>query len=526
VSGYLGIARDVTERREAEELLRKSEEKYRAIIEGIEEGYYEVDLGGNLTFCNDSMSRILGYSSSELIGTNYRRFTEDKFAEKVYDLFMKVYETGKAEEISGWLLVTRDSVTRNVDASVTPVRDSNGRIVGFRGICRDVTQVVALKKQLFQAQKMEAIGNLAGGIAHDFNNILNVALGFAELAQDDLEPGHPALDHIREVRAAGERGAHLVNQILTLSRETEKELLPISATHIVKEVLRFLRASMPTTVDIRRRLDAKHDTILADPTQLHQILMNLCTNAGHAMRQTGGILEVQSDDILVDETAPAPLHHMERGRFLTISVRDTGHGIPPELQERIFEPYFTTKRPGEGTGLGLAVVHGIVKNYGGHIAVQSEPDAGTTVEVFLPVVEDDFTTDKQLSEELPRGNESILYVDDEPPAVRMGKLTLERLGYTVVTATDSLKALELFRSEPERFDAVITDMTMPGLTGSLLADLLLATRSDIPIILCTGYTDLISEEKAKAKGIKAFLTKPVSRETLAKTLREVLDNES
>ena len=243
---------------------------------------------GNVTFCNDSMSRILGYAASELIGTSYREFTEEKFVERVHDLFKKVYETGMAEEILGWRFVTKDGTVKDVDASVTPVRDSDERITGFRGICRDVTQMVVLKKQLFQAQKMEAIGNLAGGIAHDFNNILNVALGFSELAEDELDPAHPALDHLREVRVAVSRGTNLVGQILTLSRETEKELKPISATPIIEEALRFLRASMPTTIDIRRRLDANHDTVLADPTRLHQILMNLFTNAGHAMRAMGG----------------------------------------------------------------------------------------------------------------------------------------------------------------------------------------------------------------------------------------------
>ncbi len=508
-------------RGEAQRTIQDTEAKYESLFEQSADAIIVMKPDGVIGTVNARCRELLGLTQEELANRNIMDLQDD-VANK--DALRTAMEREDSLNNLDWVISRGDGSKRSCLLNISPWRNQRGGVSGYIGIARDVTQVLALKKQLFHAQKMEAIGNLAGGIAHDFNNILNVTMGFAELAEDELAPGHPARMHLREVRVASVRGADLVNQILTLSRESEKAFQPISATPIIKEALRFLRASMPTTIDIRRRLDAKHDVILADPTQLHQVLMNLCTNAGHAMRETGGILEVGSENLYVDETASGPHPHMAPGPYLRLFVGDTGHGIPPEVQDRIFEPYFTTKRPGEGTGLGLAVVHSIVDTYGGHISVQSTPHSGTTMEVLLPVLTEAFTSDVQSSTELPRGSETILYVDDEPAALQVGKLVLERLGYTVITAVDSMHALDIFRSQPDIFHAVITDMTMPRLTGTRLAILLLNVRRDIPIILCTGYTDLLSKEQAKAKGIKAFLTKPISREALARTLREVLDN--
>ena len=386
---------------------------------------------------------------------------------------------------------------------------------------REIEERKQVEKQLRQAQKMEALGTLAGGIAHDFNNILAVILGFTEIALN--MPEDTRTQHwLKQVLKAGDRAKELVQQILAFSRETERERKPIRITPILKETLKLLSASLPATIEIREDVDAS-GAILGDPTQVHQVLMNLCTNAAYAMREDGGVLTVSQSDVELDVEGAARYPNLPPGSYLRLIVSDTGHGMDRAVMERIFDPYFTTKEPSEGTGLGLSVVHGIVQSCGGRIAVYSEPGKGTTFHVVLPRIDREAAPKAETLAPLPTGNERILFIDDEDMLVEIGQEMLAYLGYDVVARTNSVEALETFRAGPDRFDLVITDQTMPNMTGAELAGELLRIRSDTPIILCTGFSEVITEEQAEAIGIRRFLMKPILRREMARTIRNLLD---
>ncbi len=379
-----------------------------------------------------------------------------------------------------------------------------------------------LQEQLNQAQKMESIGNLAGGIAHDFNNILSSIIGYTELALDEVEKDTSIEDDLQEVYHAGNRARDLVKQILTFARQSDEKLKPIQIDIIVQEVLKFIRASIPTTIEIKQNIESE-SLIMGSSTQAHQILMNLCTNAAYAMENEGGTLEVNLQDITVDRSTNWELPGLKFGDYIEMKVSDTGTGIQPEILKNIFDPYFTTKGPGEGTGMGLAMVHGIVDSYGGKIMVDSILGKGTVFTIYLPIARKRGDHRAYESGALPSGTERVLFVDDEASIAKMGGQILERLGYRVNVRTSSVDALELFRSKPDDFDLVISDMTMPTMTGDKLAMELIASRSDIPVILCTGYSKKISDEIASNIGIKAFAYKPIVKADLAKTVRKVLD---
>jgi len=386
---------------------------------------------------------------------------------------------------------------------------------------------LALEEQLHQTQKMEAIGALAGGIAHDFNNILTAISGYAELANLETPEGSKAKDNLRQSIKATHRARDLVQQILAFSRQSKQERKPLDIRPIIKEVLKLLRASLPSTIEIRQNMEGDLGVIEADPTQIHQVLMNLCTNAAQAMSDDGGVLEVSLTKFDMDRGTLAFYPDLEPGPYLKLRVSDTGHGMPPEILQRIFDPYFTTKEPGKGTGLGLTVVHGIVKSHGGAIGVASEPGKGTSFDVYLPRVDIVIrpVEVERLEPPLLGGRERVLFVDDEKAIVEIGQKMLERLGYEVVGRTSSVEALELFRAKPESFDLVITDLTMPNMTGDKLAQELLNLRPDTPIILCTGFSERITEEKAKSLGIREFIMKPLVMKDLAKVMRRVLDRQ-
>lgn len=377
-----------------------------------------------------------------------------------------------------------------------------------------------LQLQLQRAQRMEALGTLAGGIAHDFNNILTIIDGYSEIAlMHQLPESHPARHSLEEILSATHRAAELVQQILDFSRQKEHEMLEIRVTPIVKETIKLIRASLPATIEIVHKIRAASDTIMGDAGRIHQVLMNLCTNAAHAIGKEVGILEICVTDVNTDVSYP----DLEPGHYLKLIVSDTGHGMKPSVAEHIFEPYFTTKPVGEGTGLGLAVTHGIVTSFGGTIRVNSEPGKGSTFEVFFPIVESMTEPKTSVALSIPKGTEHILFVDDERSIAEMEKLMLEGLGYRVSVKTDSVDALEAFRLHPEAYDLVITDMTMPILTGDKLARELMRIRPDIPVILCTGYNKQITEEKAKRLGIREFFRKPVPMKDIARAIRRVLE---
>ncbi|WP_319586420.1 PAS domain S-box protein [uncultured Desulfobulbus sp.] len=379
-----------------------------------------------------------------------------------------------------------------------------------------------LQAQLTQAQKMEAIGTLAGGIAHDFNNILGAILGYAEMARDGSPHGSAVSKDLNKVLEAGHRAAALVKQILAFSRQNASERVALDPARIVNEVFKLLRPSLPSTIAIRQQTAATR-SVLADPTQMHQILMNLCTNAFHAMEQTGGVLDISLSERKLSAADLGQRPGAQPGSFVVLAVSDTGPGIDPEIRERIFDPYFTTKGVGQGTGLGLSIAHGIVADYGGFITCGSELGRGTVFRVFLPAIEGAAPLEVAATEPVPAGKEHILLVDDEELLSEMGRTMLERLGYAVTVRTSSLDALAAFQNEPDRFDAVITDQTMPGMTGIDLARRMLQIRPRLPIILCTGYSNLVTEDQAKSYGIKGFAMKPLTKKAVATLLRTVLD---
>ena len=381
----------------------------------------------------------------------------------------------------------------------------------------------SLEKQLHQSQKMQSIGTLAGGIAHDFNNILTAILGYTEMAKYESIQDSEINENLGQVIKAGNRAKELVRQILTFSRQSDNERTPLQPGILVEEVIKILRPSLPSSIIINQNVNQPTGLILADPTQLHQILINICTNAYHAMEETGGMLDISLKEIILSEKEVLFDHNIEAGVFVKISIRDTGHGIAKDTINRIFDPYFTTKEIGKGTGMGLSIVQGIVLSYGGFISLDSELGKGTTFHVFLPVIDKEPLSESSIVDEIILGNEKILFVDDEEAIVNMNKKMLEKLGYHVTASMNSLDAWETFQAQPKQFDLVITDQTMPNMTGCDLARNILQIRPDIPIILCTGYSTIINEKEAKAIGISAFVTKPVTNNNLSTLIRTVVD---
>jgi signal transduction histidine kinase/DNA-binding response OmpR family regulator len=413
---------------------------------------------------------------------------------------------------------------RSYRISAFPLRDEAGDIAAVIQTIEDITEALSFEKKLRQAQKMESLGTLAGGIAHDFNNILSSIMGFTELALDKVPPDTLLQDNLQEVYLAGIRATQLVRQILTFSRQTEAEYYPLRIDLIVKEALKLLRSTLPTTIEIQLSIHKPMDFVLADPTQIHQIVMNLCTNASHAMEPKGGVLSIGLEQVTLDQQLADSQLDLLSGAYILLTVSDTGCGMTPEIMESIFDPYFTTKDLGEGTGLGLSLVHGIVKGCGGDISVASRPGEGTCFRIYFPSVKEASHPDRSPREApLPRGTEKILVIDDEPPILKIMKRSLEQLGYQVTTENDSTKALTLIQSSPKLFDLIVSDMTMPKLTGDRLATAVKAISPALPFILWTGYSKSMSENKAVELGISALLTKPVSQVTLAREIRRVLD---
>jgi signal transduction histidine kinase/ActR/RegA family two-component response regulator len=382
-----------------------------------------------------------------------------------------------------------------------------------------------LQSQLQQARKMEALGTLAGGISHDFNNILAAVIGYAELALDDAKRNGTRSDFIDQVIVAGNRAKELVRQILTFARRGDSEVKPIIMNFVINETIKLLRSSLPATIEIKQDLSSKA-TVLANPTQLHQITMNLCTNAWHAMKEDGGILSISLDDTTFGPDVTDLHSGISPGKFVKFSVCDTGHGIPAHIINRVFDPYFTTKGVGEGSGMGLSVVQGIVQSCHGFVQLESDEGEGTSVHVYLPVLEARPVEVASPVKEIPKGCEHILLVDDEPDVCDSIKQILQGLGYLVTAHTSSIEALRVFESDPLRFDLVITDMTMPHMTGDRLATELMHVRGDIPVILCTGYTEAIDRFSAKRLGVKAFALKPLTTSYLAELVYNALHGTS
>ena len=389
--------------------------------------------------------------------------------------------------------------------------------------CLDITERYNLETQMRQSHKMQALGALAGGIAHDFNNMLAAILGYTELVMEDVPHESLAWHRLQRVLTAGERAKDLVRQILTVSRQQEQQRLPVQLRLLVEEVLTLLRAALPVTIAIQQRLDAHVGTVLADPTQIYQVLMNLCINAEHAMRLRGGVLEICLDEVTITEPTPVSDGMLSLGPYVRLTVRDTGQGIPSELLKHIFDPFFTTKAPEEGTGMGLPVVQAIMRSHDGAMHVTSLPDQGTTFILYFPRFHKPMETSAAAVETVPAGTERVLFVDDEESIARLGCVMLERLGYTVTISTSAPEALALFRAAPDRFDLVITDHTMPAMTGAMLAQEIRCLRPELPVIVCSGFSHTMNADKAQALGLDAFLLKPFLQRDLGLAIRRVLD---
>ena len=522
------LATSEAKRKQAEEALRESEERYRTLFEDSRDAVYITTREGKLINANQSALDLFGYSREELTSVNALQLylhpsDASKFQKEIKEKgFVRDYEVAFRK---------KDGTEMDCLLTTTLQRADGGGILAYQGIVRDITKRKQaeeehrkLEVQLEQAQRMEAIGTLAGGIAHDFNNILSAIIGYTELVREDVPEGSNVHANLQEVFKAGIRAKDLVGQIRAFSRQREHEQKPVRISSIIKEALGLLRPSLPTTIEIRQNIQTKSDTVLSDPSQIHQVLMNLCTNASHAMREKGGILELSIEEVDLDTHDVASYPGLTTGAYVRLSVSDTGHGMNRRVMKRIFDPYFTTKEKGVGTGLGLAVVDGIVKTHGGAITAYSEPEKGATFHVYLPRIEHPKGVVK--AEEIkpfPTGHERILFVDDEKVLVDIGKQMLERLGYQVTPRTSSTEALEAFRAQPEKFDLVITDQTMPNMTGETLAKELTQIRPDIPVILCTGYSEIPSERKLGASAVRDVVRKPIIVREMANSIRRVLE---
>ena len=521
----VGVSLDVTD-------VKRAERKYRSMFDNALEGIFQATPEGKFLDVNPTLARMCGFENPKEMVTTITDIATQLYADPVdRDRIKALYEKNGIVENFETQFRRKDGKTIWVSVDSRAVMEGKRNILYYEGMIEDITErkrieeeKERLKIQLAQAEKMEAIGTLAGGIAHDFNNILGIIMGYTELAMLGLGEELPVKSKLDEVLKATHRAKDLVAQILTFSHKTKQERKPLSLVPLIKEVLKLLRASLPATIEIRQQINLPRESgmVLADPTQVHQILMNLATNAFHAMQEKGGILQVSLSSVYGDLLAEDESIQLRAEKYFKLGVEDTGHGIDGAIIDRIFDPYFTTKKLGEGTGLGLAVVHGIVKSYGGAIAVHSKPGKGSVFHVYLPEWERDGETGKdQVPIPAPGGMERVLLVDDEEALMEVVRQMLEHLGYKVTARTDSTEALSLFRQEPDGFDLVITDYTMPKMTGADLAQEIMQIRPDIPVILSTGFNERISEETARKMGIHALIMKPISLGQIANVIHRI-----
>ncbi|MFO7749561.1 MAG: PAS domain S-box protein [Desulfobacteraceae bacterium] len=528
----IGTAIDITEQKKAEQTLRENEERYRTILENRNMGYFELDLYGNLTFFNNAICSILGYPPEEVSGMSYKAYTDEKTAAQLKQAYQNLLATEEVLENFQYNLTGKDGKIKIVETSVFLRRNVSGEAVGFRGLISDITRNVQtenekkrLEVELRQTHKMEAIGTLAGGIAHDFNNILSGIFGYSQLAEKNIDTPLKAKQHIALVRQGAQRAAELIQQILTFSRQAEHEKQLLNISIVVKEALKLIRSTLPSTIGIEEKI-VSPAYVMADATQIHQVIMNLCTNAYHAMGAAGGTLTAELHETEIEDKKSAPDPSMIGGRYLVLTISDTGEGMTKETLAKVFDPYFTTKSVKEGTGLGLSLVYGIVDDHEGYVKAESTPGRGSTFKIFLPAgsggKKESTTGGKEPSPPV-RGNESLLIVDDEPSILSSTKELLEDYGYRVTALSNGKEALQAFKKAPSQFDLMITDMTMPQMAGDQLAAESLKIRNDLPVLLCSGYSDTMSEARARGIGIRRFLQKPLAGDTLLTIIREVLD---
>ncbi|SLM28055.1 putative Histidine kinase [Desulfamplus magnetovallimortis] len=504
-----------------EEILR-----LKSAIDQVQEGIIITDSNGIITFVNPGFEKITGYSQKESMGKNPRFLKSGKQDSGFY---RKMWETLKAGRTWSGRIVNRhkNGALFTEDTTISPVLDENGKILNFIAIKKDITEELDVQRRLEQAQKMEAIGTLAGGIAHDFNNMLFPIMGHTEMLKDDLPKNSPLHHYVDSIMEAAGRSSELVKQILAFSRQSDGEAEPTMLQPVIKEVLKLLRSTFPSTIRINHNINANCSMCLINPVKFHQVLMNIATNSLHAMESKGkGELFVSLNEDYIDRIQSQKMD-MPEGTYACLEITDTGCGIDSSIASKIFDPYFTTKAEGKGTGMGLAVIHGIVNNAGGHVCFQSNPETGTTFKVYLPCITEEkkpmTETGNKYNESIKGGDEHLLLVDDEAPVIEMIKLLLMRLGYSISSYSSSIAALEAFRQSPEKFDLLITDLIMPDMTGDRLTSAIKKIRADIPVILCTGFSDELNMNELKSTGVDEIILKPVLNRDIAAAIRKLLD---
>ena len=509
---------------EMESRLQEGEQRFRNLVESTNDWFWEVDLQGVYTYVGPQVETLLGYTPKEVLGKSVFDFIAPEEASVARRFFQQMVAAHSPIELYDNTLIHKAGHRVTVQTSGLPIVNMRGELLGYRGTDRDITEKIKLEERLRQSQKLESIGTLAGGIAHDFNNILSIMIGNAELAMGSVSQNDAAYHYLAEIKTAGLRAAGIVKQLLSFSRQGDRGFKPTEITGIIGDTLTLMRSTIPATIEIRKNIDVAEATVLADPVQINQVIMNLCINASQSMQETGGVIEIGARAVDLDTSAARGLSGLRKGRYLRITVRDTGTGIDPKVIPRIFDPYFTTKPVGQGSGMGLAVAHGIAKNHGGAVTVESVLGRGSTFSIFLPLAEGVPVAEPQKPEAVRPGEETLLVVDDEPSIAQMITTILARLGYRVETKMNPNQAVELFRSQAGCIDMVITDMTMPQMTGVQLFEKLKQIRPDIPVIICTGHSDRIDEKRAARLGVDAYLMKPVTSRKIAATIRKILDD--
>jgi PAS domain S-box-containing protein len=518
------VTRALREAQERRQHLDATQELRRlaTAIENTAEAIALTDTEGNIQYVNPAFETITGFTREEAVGQNMRLLKSGKQDRAFYEELWRTISTGKVWS-GHFTNMKKDGALYEEDATISPVRDDSGQIISYVAVKQDVTERMALERRARQAQKLEALGTLAGGIAHDFNNILAAITGYGQLAAGCLPEDSPELADLEQVLEAADRAKDLVRQILTFSQRREGKRQPVRLHLILEEALRLLRPSLPATIEIQRDIDKDCDPVCADPTQMHQVIMNLCTNAYHAMKENGGTLSVGLDRAKVHRGLVDLHPGLHEGSYAKLTVKDTGHGMDRETMERIFDPFFTTKDEHEGTGMGLSTVYGIVKACGGVISVDSEPGKGAAFDAYLPFAET--ATQEKEAEDKPiqGGTERVLVVDDEQRLAELVGRQLSSIGYAVTVRSSSVEALADFSAQPHQFDLIISDRIMPEMAGLQFVQEVRRVRHDIPVIQISGAPESTPREEGKEQGISAFLYKPFAQRSLASVVRDILD---